>query len=209
LKLYPILFLIIYSFSPCSGQTKGDTSKFKRDVPKEKEGFPENLTRIYDTRQKVKKMKLDNLENGYDSLQIRIWYDYELKIEKNMLIIKCQNGVWSAISYIYEDRGDTIAKFRKEHLSPKAGWNSFINELYALKIATLPDMHQIPGMEGGLDGITYNIEYATKYQYRYYGYWGPAEFQDKYWQAKNMVKILNLIEKEFGIKMEYLKDGNK
>jgi hypothetical protein len=72
--------------------------------------------------------------------------------------------------------------------------------LFALQITTLPHMSDIPGLrDGWTDGVSYNVEVATKDQYRFYGYHLPDKFQDKYWQAKNMVDILNLIGSEFGI----------
>jgi hypothetical protein len=39
------------------------------------------------------------------------------------------------------------------------------------------------------DGVDFNIEIASKYQYRFYGYHSPEYFQGKFWQAKNMTQI--------------------
>jgi hypothetical protein len=89
---------------------------------------------------------------------------------------------------------------KAETLNPKNGWDSFLNKLFALQITTLPNKDNIPGLEDGwTDGISYNVELATKKQYRFYGYHLPDKFQYKYWQAKNMVDILKLVETEFGI----------
>ena len=44
-----------------------------------------------------------------------------------------------------------------------------------------------------------NVEVATKNQYRFYGYWEPHEYQNKFWQAKNMADILNLFEQELSV----------
>ena len=46
------------------------------------------------------------------------------------------------------------------------------------------------------DGVDFNIEIASKYQYRFYGYHNPEQFQDKFWQAKNMNQIVKLIREE-------------
>jgi len=62
---------------------------------------------------------------------------------------------------------------------------------------TLPDMDSIPGLKDNwTDGVTYNVEVATKKQYRFYSYHLPDKFKDKFWQAKNITLILNLISRE-------------
>jgi hypothetical protein len=71
--------------------------------------------------------------------------------------------------------------------------------LLELKVLTLPHQFDVKGYGGGLDGRTYNVEVATKDQYRFYGYWEPQYYQNKFWQAKNMADILRLLEKELGL----------
>ncbi len=84
-------------------------------------------------------------------------------------------------------------------MTPKSGWATFSKKLLDLKIVTLPNQEDVKGYGSGFDGRTYNIEVATKNQYRFYGYWEPQQFQSKFWQAKNMADILNLFEIELGI----------
>ena len=82
-------------------------------------------------------------------------------------------------------------------MTPKSGWDKFISKLLSLKVMTLPNMEDIPGLEDNwTDGVTYNVEIATKNQYRFYGYHLPDKFEDRFWQAKNMTAILNLIQTE-------------
>lgn len=82
-------------------------------------------------------------------------------------------------------------------MTPKSGWDKFINELLSLKIMTLPNMDDIPGLQDNwTDGVTYNIEIATKKRYRFYSYHLPDKFEDNFWQAKNMTEILSLISTE-------------
>ncbi len=65
---------------------------------------------------------------------------------------------------------------------------------------TLPNMDDIPNYTGGIDGCSYDVEIATKNNYRFYDYWEPETVNEKHWQAKNLVHILNLIEAEFEFK---------
>jgi hypothetical protein len=66
-------------------------------------------------------------------------------------------------------------------------------------VLSLPNQDDIPNYGNGTDGRTYNVEVATKNQYRFYGYWEPQEYQNKFWQAKNMADILKLFETELGV----------
>jgi hypothetical protein len=69
-----------------------------------------------------------------------------------------------------------------------------------LDIVTLPDQDDIKEYYGGKDGRTYNVEVATKNQYRFYGYWEPQEYRDRFWQARKMIDFLKLIEMELGVR---------
>ena len=84
-------------------------------------------------------------------------------------------------------------------MTPRSGWQYFVKKLLDLKIVTLPSMVNIVGYEDGKDGKTFNVEIASKKQYRYYTYWEPHEYQNKFWQAKNMEEILNLFKTELNV----------
>jgi hypothetical protein len=199
--------VLLTTFLAASGQAISDTSKFKSEIPTWGDGRPDLFFSL--TQQKVQQLSLGNLQTGFDSLQIRIWYDYSLIKLRELLVISRTNSSWTASAYSLTVDWDAIkltekVKTKKVRiLNPKNGWDNFRRRLFALQVTTLPNMHDIPGLQDGwTDGITYDVEVATKNQYRFYGYHLPDKFQDKYWQAKNMVRILNLIELEFGIKCD-------
>ena len=200
-----ILFILLLTYLiSIAGQSAMDTTRFRKEIPTYTNGEPNLFFKL--AQQKVKQLKIDTLQNGFDSLQIRIWHDYSLWKLRKLLVITRANHTWTATAYTmtvdWNDRELTeIVNTKKiEILNPKNGWNDFLNKLFTLKITELPNMHDIPGLEDGwMDGITYNVEVATKKHYRFYGYHLPDKFQDDYWQAKNMVDILRLVESEFGI----------
>lgn len=157
-----------------------------------------------------KLLKLESLESGFDSLQIRIWYEYSLVLYRDLVIIKCTNDVWTARHYHMKLKWDpndnpvTFTSVKIEDVAPKSGWPQFINKLSELGIMTLPNMDDISNLQHGYeDGVTYNIEVATKKQYRFYGYYLPQEFANKFWQAKSMTEILSLISSELNIKAAF------
>jgi hypothetical protein len=203
MRYFNIVVLLVAFFVSCSGQTNSSTT-FKKEIPVWYNG---ELDPYYQSTQKnATLLKIDSLQDGFDSLQIRIWYDYALLSIGDLLIIKRSNAGWTAISYSLErdlDKPDSIRRLTVEKtdtLKPKNGWDSFLNRLFALQITTLPNMDSIPGLQDDwTDGVTYCVEIATKKQYRFYSYHLPDKFQDKYWQAKNMVDILKLIQTELQV----------
>lgn len=208
MKHLTTIILFTTFFISCSGQTNSDTKKFKQEIPTARNGEPDLFYKL--TQQKVKQLHIDTLQSGYDSLQIRIWYDYSLINLRKILILKRTNSIWTATAFTLTvewnafNLTETVKTQKIKKLNPKNGWDNFLSKLFALQVQTLPNMDDIPGLsDGWTDGVSFNVEVATKKSYRFYGYHLPDKFQDKYWQAKNMVDILKLIETEFGLDWKF------
>lgn len=176
------------------------TPTFRKDIARSPDGRPDYYYQV--VAAKAKQLRLDFLENGFDSLQIRIWYEWELLYERKLIVIKGTAGHWNASQYDYEQ-----FSYNSDHIQVKdsilrplklsSNWNEFINKLVDLKMFTLPTMDSIPGLDDSwLDGVTYIFEIATKSEYRFYRYHVPEEFADKFWQAKNVVAILSVIKEQ-------------
>jgi len=173
---------------------------FKKNIPSSKTGTRD----IFYERKKQaeKQLKLRSIESGFDSLQIRIWYDYALLNNKRLIKIEKNDKTWKAELYdftVYSSykNTETIATYKVKPIIPKSGWHDFITKMVEFKIMSLPNMNDIPGIHDDWDdGVTFNIEIATKDQYRFYSYHSPDNFKDKFWQAKEMTNILNLISTE-------------
>lgn len=155
-------------------------------------------------KQRAYQLRLDSLELGYDSLQIRIWYDYSLISLRRLVIIKNEGGKWSAKAYRllaswYNGR-DSIYRKESIPIEPKSGWNDFLKSLFKLPVMTLPNEYEIGG-GGGLDGNAFSIEVATKNRYRFYSYENPSRDAGLP-QVREMDAILTLVQKELGIKRD-------
>jgi len=199
LLLVITIFLSLYS---CLAQPNSDTTKFKIDIPILRDGSPSVFYSI--DQELVNRFSLDNLQNGFDSIQIRIWFDHSNYSFQKLIVLKRVKETWTADLYIIEwnvyDYIGTLKITNQGTLSPRNGWNVFISKLFSLQITTLPNMDNIPGLwDDWLDGKSYSFEIATKTQYRFYSYHLPEHFQE-FWQAKNVLQILKLIEEELGIK---------
>jgi len=207
IRITKLLTFLIFIISCSNHKTnlksiQSDTSKFK----------------LYDSSDVIlyemildysKELKIENLKNGYDSLQIRIWYDYSIYPERKVVILKYNNSVWTATLYKmkldtdidnYRDTLKTLKQFisvEKEDLIPKNNWSSFINKLLTLKILNLPIVDELKGCTSEVDdGVEYLVEVASRNKYRFYTFANPETVKNDCWQAQNMIEILNLIDNE-------------
>src|SRR5688572_18309248 len=89
--------ILLTTFLTTSGQAINDTTKFKSEIPTWGDGRPDLFFSL--TQQKVKQLSLENLQDGFDSLQLRIWYDYSLFDLRELLIISRSNSIWTASIY--------------------------------------------------------------------------------------------------------------
>jgi hypothetical protein len=92
---------------------------------------------------------------------------------------------------------------KTEVRQPSSGWNTFVTNLFELKILSLPDFKVIQSSSDKqrviMDGCGIIVEIGTKRAYRVYSYETPDAYVE-YWQVKNVIAIIRLIEDEFQIK---------
>jgi hypothetical protein len=164
---------------------------------------------------------IESISNGYDSLQIRIWYMPPMgPVEIPVVTIKRTNGSWTGtvrkvLMKLVNDTSATATKddkiwipfkIKSKSLIPKTNWESILAKMEHLKLFTLPEMTSIPNLEDGfVDGESYIVEIATLDKYRTYSYHVPEHFA-KHWQARNMTEILDLIDRELGIPWNWERD---
>lgn len=190
-----IALIVVFSVQLSFSQ---NISTFHKEVPRYNTGKPSSY--YTSIRQYEKKLNLDTIENGFDSLQIRIWYHYpKFRTPKNIFIMKRENNKWTTLLYSYDN--DTL-----KALSSKTDMNSVVKQILENDILTLPNMADIKGLhDNWVDGESYTVEVSDKKHYRLYNYHMPEEFKKSYKEAKTMVIILELIQKEFNIPLAHWK----
>ena len=82
-----------------------------------------------------------------------------------------------------------------QNIEPKSGWCQFTKKILDLGIKTLKNKNDF-----GMDGVTYCVEVAMKYEYRFYAYWSPESIKNKSVDDNSMIKILRLLEEECNFK---------
>lgn len=180
---------------------------FTKEIPTFTTGkMKDSIDWIYDYfKKQTSEIGLSSIENGYNGLQIRIWLNHWLAINRHLIILKYMDSVWSGevvtLTYAYNDslQEHYIAKKEFKNITPKNGWDRFIELLAKQKILDLPNMNRLPGYDAGDDGIDYVFEIAAPNKYRMYHYWEPSSFKDKFWQAENVLNIGNLLNEELSI----------
>jgi hypothetical protein len=182
----------------------------KKDIPQEKahKNGKQLVGYYYNKLLLENKMGLPHLENGFDSLCIRIWYGYSTKVDTIQIVtLKYSYRKWSAqfslASFRLNNNADSVLSITQHTQvgSPESGGKKFANQLVELRISTLPDMRDIPGytdMTGGGNSVT--LEIATKRLYRIYSYTSPSIAQGTIWQAKNIERLMSLVRREFHFK---------
>ncbi len=159
---------------------------------------------LKDVKKIVSELQLEEIDKGYDSIMLRIFYPNLL--HRYVLEIKKTKIKWQAnlirIKYNYDSKLSeyVIDSSINKEVIPKSGWKIFTEKLFKLEISTLPGSNEIPGYKHGIDGCTFTVEYAISNYYRYFQYWEPELNQKEHWQAQKFVQALDLIEKEFEFK---------
>lgn len=148
---------------------------------------------------------IKNLEQGTDSICIRVHYSVSLLSTSVMLELKNTGGKWIAeVSKIkshfnsVEERVDSFSRVMRVDY-PRSGWIKLINQLFELNILSLDDDSVIPRdlVSAVNDGDGIEFEIATNNTYRNYAYSNP-DFQPKeIWQVRNVIRIKELLWTEF------------
>jgi hypothetical protein len=171
-----------------------------KDIPFDSTG---NFLYYYSKKKELEsKMDLSSMENGVDSIEIRIWYGIAFSDSLNLVVLKENKFGWKAdvffLKYDYSKSRDSIISVssKKQAKTPKSGWASFTKELFNLEILSLIDCSKIKEYGDCTDGYGITIEVATADKYRIYQY-TCFRGHDKVWQTKNIENAMSLISNEF------------
>lgn len=165
-------------------------------------------------KQKQNQLGLVNPETSNDSLIFRVWITNPVgrKGQPHGLIeIKNDSTGWNgklilmSVDFKFKTISETITEKKVIELKPlKTDWENVMRSLMSLKIAELPTDDSIPGYyddnpNGAYSNLstTFSFEYATPHIYRFYQYNNIYRVADKFWQPKNVISILDLLEEEF------------
>lgn len=174
------------------------TGDFRKDIP---EAYNDSSASWLYVRRETNRAGLPSIENGSESIEIRIWE--HLDWGRRVFIIRYKDSTWTAEDCIYRivpsgrDDIDSIAIDTSHLGNPKTGWNKFINKLIDKGILDLKDKSKIPGYSIQSEFLYLAVEIAAKNYYRYYSLPNARIQPSKTSDDKSMLEILDLIKKEF------------
>jgi len=176
-----------------------------KDLPKLK---PVEQSAAYSSSDlKNKRAGFSSMENGADSIKIRVWYLYQVGHTEHVVEIENINKKWVFSQYIltfkYDQIHDSVIFVGKtvQHKNPNSGNERFIQKLFELEILTLPSSESISDYSGAnaIDAGRVDVEIASENKFRFYSYDDPFRHYSNR-NAKKMEDIMTLIEKEFNFK---------
>ncbi|OQP59843.1 hypothetical protein [Niastella populi] len=146
-----------------------------------------------------RQLKLKPIDTGFDSLQIRVWFDHSLALIKHLVIIERQNDEWKGklyemnVDYVDTLNYNLVKQYKKKNIDPVSGWHHLISELYKNNILELSG-----NSGGGADRMAYSVEIVTVGTYTYYCFYDLKVVKDRNSES-NMANIILLLEREFNL----------
>ncbi len=163
-------------------------------------------------KQKEKQLGLVSPELSNDSLIFRFWVtnpSSKTGQAHSVLEIKNDSSGWSGqlvlmqVDIHMQKISEVITNSKTFELSPlKTDWQTVCDSLVSLKIDMLATDQQIPNYypdgAGYLNNYpVYSFEYSTANSYRFFHYNDLDRAYNHFWQPRNIVEILKLLDAEF------------
>ena len=162
--------------------TRVDTSKLERQ-----RAFSELALKLY----------LKPLEEGLDSFEMRIWASSMLA-EHSLVIIKHIDSSWLVQNIRYYRSEDGVIHYRNELLKPTISLSLLIDSIKQVRLAEIISQEEIPNfIDNVADGVTYDLEIATKNSYRLLTYHCPEHFAKTEPNNKKFLDVILLVDKFF------------
>lgn len=217
-KKYLILIFLMFAAKFSFGQNKLEgkitpipESNKILEIPKYENGHPYIYWHF--CKQKEAQLNLSRPETSVDSVLIRIWVTIPTKMKDqrhDLFEVRYSNNEWVAqvINMRVDLKKSKLQELIRNHMvtkvKPTSDWESLIDSLFLWKIDSLPTDQQLndyslKSSNYGNNAPTFCFEYSTPVIYRFYQYNNVWAIQDSYWQAENVVKIINLIDREFQV----------
>jgi hypothetical protein len=199
-----VLVLLMVLTASCSSlqQTRSDKTmpvqerkEVQLNIPKD--GWEPIFFVAINERAKIanlKTLRADALPEN--EIEVRVWHGFGLTALEGFGL-KRAAGKWSAIHLDGIHPRLPRSEYQRALQAPKSGWELCWQRLEEAGILTLPDAAAIGCSAMINDGMSYVVEFNSKGTYRTYLYDNPSYAKCN--EAKQMIKIGNIISEEFGV----------
>ena len=176
--------------------------------------YPDSTPYVYWhlSKQKEAQLELPKLETADTFQTFRVWITTPVgrKSQPHGLInIICEIETCTGTLFLMKvdisnrNLSETIKDKKEIPLEPThLSWTEISDSLIQLQFDQLPTDEEILGYYEGNEGYannlpTYSFEYSSNTEYRFYQYNDIHRNPDDFWQAQNVITILDLLESEF------------
>jgi len=181
----------------CSCWTKKSnhpTDSFKVILPDTSKSHKEYTTfehlKILDEQ-----MNLDDIYNGVDSFEIRIWIVSMIKPNK-LFIVKQANQIITVQDFYYEYSSDYKLSFKSGQIQQNNSYSTLMDSLKKYDFAKLISQEEIDNFVDNIaDGVTYTMEIATTKYYKLISYRCPEHFAHAEINNRRFLSILFLLDR--------------
>jgi hypothetical protein len=144
------------------------------------------------------KLNLTPIDNGVDSFELRIWVGSML-VEHDLIILKYSDTSWLTQKIRYYNSEDDVTHFKNEKLiNPTIALPLLIDSLLQMHLDKLLSQEEIPNFVDNIaDGVTYDVEVATKGSYKLLTYHCPEHFAKTEINNKKFLDLVLLVDKYF------------
>ena len=144
------------------------------------------------------KLNLIPIDKGVDSFEMRIWVG-SMFVEHDLIILKYLDTSWLGQKVRYYKSEDGVTHFKNERLlKPAITLPLLIDSLRVIQLDKLISQEQIPNfVDNVADGVTYNLEIATKSSYKLLTYHCPEHFSKTEINNKKFLDLILLVDKYF------------
>ncbi|NNV57142.1 hypothetical protein [Limnovirga soli] len=144
------------------------------------------------------KLSLTQLNKGVDSFEMRIWVG-SMFVEHDLILLKYSDTSWQTQRIRYFKSEDGVMHFKNENVvKPTITLPLLIDSLKIFQIEKLISQEQIPNfVDNVADGVTYNLEIATKGSYKLLTYHCPEHYSKTEINNKKFLDLILLVDKYF------------
>lgn len=144
------------------------------------------------------KLNLKQLDKGVDSFEMRIWVG-SMFVEHDLIVLKYSDTSWRTQKIRYFKSEDGLMHFKNEKIvKPIISLQLLVDSLRLMQIDKLISQEQIPNFVDNVgDGVTYNLEIATKGNYKLLTYHCPEHFSKTEINNKRFLDLILLVDKYF------------
>jgi hypothetical protein len=142
-------------------------------------------------------LNLTPIDQNVDSFEIRLWIS-TMFVEQDLIVLKYTDTSWVTQKIRYFTGVDGVTHFKNKKIKPTITLPLLIDSLRQMQIDKLISQDVIPNFfDNVADGVTYNLEIATKGNYKLLTYHCPEHFAKTEINNKRFLDLVLLVDKYF------------